>query len=351
MPAVQAPAKVLVTGANGFVAVWVVKKLLEDGFAVRGTIRSEDKGVYLKETFASYGDKLELVVVKDITQDGAFDEAVKGVDAIQHTASPFHLNGTHPDDLIVPAVEGTRTILRSTLRHGTDVKRFIITSSCSAIEELLPDPQVYTEDDWNTQSVKEVEEKGVNASASHVYRASKTLAEREAWKFVEEHKNEIKWDLVAINPPYIFGPPLQEVASLDSLNMSMAAWYRYVVSGTADGEALATAGNNWVDVRDCAAGHVHCMTVQQAGGHRILSVAGAYKWQDWVNAARKIYPNLSVGNTTYDASQALHPIRYNTSKFETLLGLKYHTMEETSKAILESFEERGLWKPAGLVNA
>ena len=62
--------KVLVTGANGFLAVWVVKKLLEAGFSVRGTIRSEDKGTYLKKLFASYGDKLEFVIVKDITKVG-----------------------------------------------------------------------------------------------------------------------------------------------------------------------------------------------------------------------------------------------------------------------------------------
>jgi hypothetical protein len=30
-------------------------------------------------------------------QEGAFDEAVKGVDAIEHTASPFHLKADDPD--------------------------------------------------------------------------------------------------------------------------------------------------------------------------------------------------------------------------------------------------------------
>ena len=60
--------KVLVTGANGFIAVWVVKKLLEKGYAVRGTVRSEAKGEHLKKLFAEYGDKFELVVVPDITQ-------------------------------------------------------------------------------------------------------------------------------------------------------------------------------------------------------------------------------------------------------------------------------------------
>jgi nucleoside-diphosphate-sugar epimerase len=99
MVAISAPAKVLVTGANGFLAVWVVKKYLEAGYSVRGTVRSLSKSAFLKDKFAHYGDRFELVVVDDITKDGAFDEAVKGVDAIAHTASPFHYNLTKPEGI------------------------------------------------------------------------------------------------------------------------------------------------------------------------------------------------------------------------------------------------------------
>ena len=41
-----------------------------------------------------------------------------------------------------------------------------------------------------------------------VYSASKTLAEKAAWEFVATHKSEISWDLVTINPPWIFGARL-----------------------------------------------------------------------------------------------------------------------------------------------
>ena len=68
MTAVKAPAKVLVTGATGYIAVWIIKFLLERGYSVRGTVRSESKGLHLKKQFASYGDKLELVNVADIAQ-------------------------------------------------------------------------------------------------------------------------------------------------------------------------------------------------------------------------------------------------------------------------------------------
>lgn len=67
MPAVTS-GKVLVTGANGFVAVWVAKTLLDAGFSVRGTVRSESKAVHLRTLFASAGDKFEVVIVDDITK-------------------------------------------------------------------------------------------------------------------------------------------------------------------------------------------------------------------------------------------------------------------------------------------
>ena len=67
MPAIST-GKVLVTGANGYVAAWVVQTFLEQGFAVRGTVRSESKSTHLRSIFKSYGDKFEVVIVEDITK-------------------------------------------------------------------------------------------------------------------------------------------------------------------------------------------------------------------------------------------------------------------------------------------
>src|SRR6266403_2517915 len=150
MVAISSPAKVLVTGANGYLATWVVKKYLEAGYSVRGTVRSLSRSAFLNDKFSHYGDRFELVVVEDITKDGAFDEAVQGVDAIAHTASPFHYKSTNPDgmseslwvlvlvingytDLIIPAVRGTTSILNSALKHGSTLKRLILTSSVAAV--------------------------------------------------------------------------------------------------------------------------------------------------------------------------------------------------------------------------
>jgi nucleoside-diphosphate-sugar epimerase len=99
MVAISSPAKVLITGANGYLATWVTKKYLEAGYSVRGAVRSLSKSAFLKDKFGHYGDRFELVVVEDITKDGAFDEAVRGVDAIAHTASPLQINPTNPDGI------------------------------------------------------------------------------------------------------------------------------------------------------------------------------------------------------------------------------------------------------------
>jgi uncharacterized protein YbjT (DUF2867 family) len=68
MPAIKPGSKVLVSGANGYVATWIVRVLLERGFSVRGTVRSESKAEYSRRMFSSYGDKHEVVVVEDFTK-------------------------------------------------------------------------------------------------------------------------------------------------------------------------------------------------------------------------------------------------------------------------------------------
>jgi len=126
MPAVSAPCKALVTGANGYIGAWVVRQLLEKGYSVRGTVRTPKKGEHLKSLFRTYGQKFELSVVDDITkviqllsnfklfrliplQEGAFDEAVGGIDLVQHIASPFHYNAVEPDGIFFSARIAART--------------------------------------------------------------------------------------------------------------------------------------------------------------------------------------------------------------------------------------------------
>ena len=86
MPIVSAPAKVLVSGVNGYVGAWVAQAFLSEGYSVRGTVRSIGRsGQHLRKTFEKYEDKFELVEVKEIASPGAFDEAIKGINVVAHT--------------------------------------------------------------------------------------------------------------------------------------------------------------------------------------------------------------------------------------------------------------------------
>ncbi|KAJ7766213.1 hypothetical protein B0H16DRAFT_1523417 [Mycena metata] len=339
MPSISS-GKVLVSGANGFIASWVVRNLLEEGFAVRGTARSVEKGAHLQKLFASYGEKFELAVVPDIAQEGAFDEAVRGVDAIEHIASPVHLHAGEPDDLIIPAVRGTVGMLKSAMKYGQSVKRIVMTSSCAAVLQVEPEPKTFSELDWNTQSPREVAEMGRDAPAITKYRASKALAERAAWDFVEEHKADIAWDFVTINPPYVFGPTIHDTPTPESLNDTTKIFHTMLTQPSAP-DKLQT-GNSWVDVCDLARAHVLVLRTSEAGGERFLISAGPYVWQDWLDAApysTEVPLEKGVPGAGKDAA---HWLCYDASKAARVLGMTaYRSMAETARDVVADWEARG----------
>lgn len=170
-------------------------------------------------------------------QPGAFDESVKGVDGIMHLASPFHLLAKTRAEMFEPAVGGAIGVLQSAYKHGTAVKRVVLTSSTAAISLSTPGPHVVSEADW-TDSIRICEEQGDSASGVAMYRASKALAEKAAWKFVQENKPS--WDLVVTNPPWVFGPLFP--GSKTTLNSSMTDWVNYIVKQTKDADFLANQG-------------------------------------------------------------------------------------------------------------
>ncbi|KAF8877683.1 hypothetical protein BD779DRAFT_1237798 [Infundibulicybe gibba] len=345
MPIIQPRAKVLVSGANGFIAVWIVKVLLERGYDVRGTVRSVRKGKYLQDMFAQYGDHLEIVIVEDIVKDGAFDEVVKGMNGIVHTASPVVVEIDDPQNLIEPAVKGTLGVLRSAIKNGSpSLKRIVFTSSCGAVRSDRPaNAEPFTEDDWNDTAVKAVEEKGRDAPGWAKYRASKTLAEKAAWDLYNKHKPELKWDFVVILPPYVLGPCLQELSSPTDLGVSVRDWWNNLfVPGIRDNEALATDGVAWVDVRDLAEGHVRALEREEAGGERIIISGGANTWQDWLDVAHSIDPSPAITRGNPGAGvNAVHKIRYDNAKGVRLLGIEYRGKEEVTRDMLAEFRRRG----------
>lgn len=351
MPAIQPPTKVLVTGANGFIASWVVRDLLEQGYFVKGTVRSVEKGEYLKNYFANYTSKLEVIVIEDITKEGAFDEAVKGVEAIAHMASPITVNRVRVEDVIEPATKGTTGLLQSALRYGQSIKRIVYTSSAAAVRpetSELPTFTLFSEKDWNVRAIEILNEQGDKTSAATTYHASKTLAEQSAWKFAKDHKHEISWDLTSLNPSLTLGPVINDVTDSSSLRTSMRWFYDNVVDPTKSAEvgsnSLVGTGNSWVDVRDVAKAHRLALEKEEAGDERIVISGPWTARQTFIDAANALdlTPNLArplpKGNpgSGYPA-----PYGYDTSRSQRILGLEYRSVMETTRDTLLDFAARG----------
>lgn len=79
--AIPKGSTVLVTGVNGLIASHVADQLIQAGYNVKGTVRSEDKGKMMAETFEkrySGKDAFSYVVVEDMSTKDAFHDAIKG---------------------------------------------------------------------------------------------------------------------------------------------------------------------------------------------------------------------------------------------------------------------------------
>ncbi|GAA6045159.1 hypothetical protein JCM8097_000930, partial [Rhodosporidiobolus ruineniae] len=270
----MAPQLVLVTGASGFLGSEVVLEFLNAGFRVRGTVRSEEKAQKWEEKHGKFDGRLEWAIVKDVAADGAFDEAIKGVDLLAHTASPFHYDvKDNEKDMLIPALQGTRQALRAA-QDEPSVKRVVVTSSFAAVIDMkngLTPETKYDHTVWNPATYDEAKNTPIGEEgAPFVYCASKKVAEEEAWKISKEEKT--KWKLTTILPPMITGPPQQVVESLKSLNTSSGAVWDVVDKK----EVPPTVFPVWTDVRDIAKLHVRAVTEDVAAGKRYLCIAGAF---------------------------------------------------------------------------
>ena len=176
------PPCVAVTGASGYIASWIVKGLLDEGVEVHATVRDPtraDRVDHLKAAAAEAPGELKIFAA-DLLEEGSFEAAFEGCEGVIHSASPFFIRGFKDaqEELITPALEGTRNVLGAVEGHG-GIGRVVLTSSVVAMygdaAEIKARGGVFTAEHWNETS-----------DVSHnAYGYSTTVAEREAWKLAE----------------------------------------------------------------------------------------------------------------------------------------------------------------------
>ena len=244
---------VLVTGGSGFLAGWCIVELLRRGYRVRTTIRNPSREPEVHAAIASQVDPGGhlFVLAADLTSDEHWPKAIEGCDYVLHVASPFpSQQPKDPDDLIVPAREGTLRILRIALDEG--VKRVVLTSSVAAVRLAKgAETRPLTEEDWTDPDDESLTP----------YVRSKTIAERAAWDLVRERGQEDR--LAVVNPGAIIGPVLH-----DDTSYSLQAIQRLLRGGP----GVPRLGFSFVDVRDVADLEIRAMTAPAAGGERFIAV-------------------------------------------------------------------------------
>lgn len=337
---------VLVTGANGYLASWIVKDLLDAGCTVHATVRNPDddrKVGHLKALAASSPGSLSLFAA-DLLQEGSFAEAMAGCAVVMHTASPFVVRGIKDGykDLIEPAVRGTRNVLES-CNSTPSVKRVVLTSSVVSVygDNADAQGQTLTEADWNTTS-----------NADHQpYPASKVEAEKAAWEIC---KSQNRWDMVTINPGLVLGPSLTRASGSESLAIIGDLVKGKLRTGVPDLEM------GLVDVRDIAKAHVRAAFTPQAEGRHLLvsesvtmlDIANMIgeehgrrfklpkstvpKWLVWLigptqGLSRK-FVSLNVG----------HPLKFDNRKSREALGMDYIPAKKTVLDHLQQMLDDGV---------
>ncbi|KRN93977.1 dihydroflavonol-4-reductase [Furfurilactobacillus siliginis] len=115
----------LISGITGYMATWVAKKLLEEGYRVRGTYRSEKRLPYIKKILPG----VELVQT-DLNSDAGWDDAFKDVTAFFHVASPQAVATEH--DRTGTAMKGVDNVFAAAFR-ASSLRKIVLTSSEAAV--------------------------------------------------------------------------------------------------------------------------------------------------------------------------------------------------------------------------
>jgi nucleoside-diphosphate-sugar epimerase len=346
---------ILVTGGSGYVGTQLIAALLRGGSRdsggsghsgqqpVRAQVRSAERADGLRAAIrrgtaggagpentaggagpehAADGAGLE-VVTADLMSDDGWKAALAGVDEVYHVASPIPAaQPKDPDELVVPAREGTLRVLRAARDAG--VRRVVLTSSFAAIG-YTPKPEAeFTEDDWTDPDMPGLAP----------YPRSKTIAERTAWDFMNSEGGDT--ELTVVNPTFILGPPLTSETG-SSL---------YLIKAMFDGTMSVAPRHRFgiVDVRDVADLHIRAMAAPAAAGKRFIGVSDhpAMSYLELAEILRERFGPLAAKAPTEEAPGDELPrqvIHNDRAKEE--LGWRPRPVETTIVDTVENLRARG----------
>ncbi len=346
---------VLVTGATGFIAQHCILQLLEAGYQVRGTARTQGRDEQITAILSSHlsdAPRSRLlqdfaVVGADLFSDAGWDDAVKGCRFVLHVASPFPPDSPkNEDELIIPARDGALRVLRAA--HRANVQRVVMTSSVAAVLYGRDRDHVFTEADWSN-----VQSRRIGA-----YEKSKTLAERAAWNYMDSLASTLAMDLVVINPGLVLGPLLGKEWSLSG--EAIKKIMERAVPAIPDIRVAP------VDVRDVATAHVRAMTVADASGQRFICAIESHPLRDIALILAEhlagqgfkiptgrlpnfVLPIIALWDKQVRLilSEVGQDLAIDPTKIKTVLGLEPRGLQEMTVAMADSMIRYGVVSARG----
>jgi nucleoside-diphosphate-sugar epimerase len=317
---------VLVTGGNGYVGSQLIAALVRQGNQVRATVRSPSSELEIREALRRGGvaDNGLEVVVADLGSDDGWARALADVEEAHHVASPIpSAQPEDPDEMMVPAREGTLRVLEAARQAGT--RRVVMTSSFAAVGYSPKPVRDYTEDDWTDP----------DTPGLPPYPRSKTIAERAAWEFMERHPGDM--ELVVLNPTFIIGPTL--VSALRSSLVGIKA----IAEGTMP--ALPRQRFGVADVRDVAEAHVKAAATPDAANKRYLLLADG-PTITWLGLAEAIRNDLGAAGARVTLEEAPGddppPLTIHNDRAKRELGWQPRSAHTTIADTVESLRALGL---------
>ncbi|KAF8018694.1 hypothetical protein BT93_H3558 [Corymbia citriodora subsp. variegata] len=190
---------VCVTGGDGFIASWMIMRLLEHGYSVRTTVIPELEGsrdINFLTNLPGASERLRIFSA-DLGDPKSFGPAIEGCVGVFHVATPVDFEDREPEPVITKrSIDGALGILTACLNSKT-VKRVVYTASASAVQLNNSNADILAEDSWSdVESIREITTFGAS------YAISKTLTEKAVLEFGERHGLEV----VTVVPSFVHGP-------------------------------------------------------------------------------------------------------------------------------------------------